>query len=378
MLATASSGLDGCMNPSDQLPEILQWQPYVLTFNIALAIALLVIPLADRLGKQHGITSKPGGRRVNEGDLRGVSRLGGLSLYLSFTVAVLIGQYQPVPRFDPYEVIRITGLLLGGTLIFVVGLLDDIFHFGSLPQFLGQFLAAAVAVIFQIFIEYVNNPLTGQQTEPWPYIVTVALSFFWLVGMMNTVNWMDGLDGLAAGVAFITGTVLFVNSTFRLDPPQTSVSLLFVALMGSSLGFLLYNFYPARIFMGGGAMYLGFLMGSLSIIGGAKMATVLLVMGLPLMDAVWQIVHRTRRGRSPFEGDRGHIHFRLLDMGFSHRQIVLAYYCFCAFFGVLTLVIESQFFKFVALGVMLGLVAIGLLIVTRLSPKNQGESSRST
>lgn len=366
------------MNPSDQLPEILQWQPYVLTFNIALAIALLVIPLADRLGKQHGITSKPGGRRVNEGDLRGVSRLGGLSLYLSFTVAVLIGQYQPVPRFDPYEVIRITGLLLGGTLIFVVGLLDDIFHFGSLPQFLGQFLAAAVAVIFQIFIEYVNNPLTGQQTEPWPYIVTVALSFFWLVGMMNTVNWMDGLDGLAAGVAFITGTVLFVNSTFRLDPPQTSVSLLFVALMGSSLGFLLYNFYPARIFMGGGAMYLGFLMGSLSIIGGAKMATVLLVMGLPLMDAVWQIVHRTRRGRSPFEGDRGHIHFRLLDMGFSHRQIVLAYYCFCAFFGVLTLVIESQFFKFVALGVMLGLVAIGLLIVTRLSPKNQGESSRST
>jgi UDP-GlcNAc:undecaprenyl-phosphate GlcNAc-1-phosphate transferase len=360
------------------LPEILQWQPYVLTFNLALVIALLVVPVADRLGRRFNIISKPGGRRVNEGDVRGVSRLGGVSLYLAFTIAVLVAQVMPVPRFDPYEVIRIAGLLLGGTIIFLIGLLDDIFHFGSLPQFLGQFLAAAVAVSFQIFIEYFNNPLTGQQTEPWPYVVTVALSFFWLVGMMNTVNWMDGLDGLAAGVALITGTVLFINSAFRLDPPQTSVSLLMLALMGSSLGFLLYNFYPARIFMGGGAMYLGFLMGTLSIIGGAKMATVLLVMGLPLMDAVWQIIHRIRRGRSPFEGDRGHIHFRLLDMGFSHRQIVLAYYCFCAFFGILTLVIESQFFKFVALGVMLALVAIGLVIVGRLSPLSQGESSRST
>jgi UDP-GlcNAc:undecaprenyl-phosphate/decaprenyl-phosphate GlcNAc-1-phosphate transferase len=378
MRATASLGLDRGMNYPDRLPEILQWQPYVLTFNIALVIALLVVPIADRLGKKYGITSKPGGRRVNEGDVRGVSRLGGLSLFISFTCAVLVAQAMPVPRFDPYEVVRISGLLIGGAIIFIVGLLDDIYHFGALPQFLGQFVAAAVAISFQIFIEFFNNPFTGQQTEPWPYIVTVALSFFWLVGMMNTVNWMDGLDGLAGGVAFITGAVLFVNSAFRLDPPQTSVSLLMVALMGSSLGFVLYNFYPARIFMGGGAMYLGFLMGSLSIIGGAKMATILLVMGLPLMDAAWQIVHRLRRGRSPFEGDRGHIHFRLLDIGFSHRQIVVAYYCFCTFFGILTLVIESQFFKFVALGVMLGLVAIGLIVITRITPKNHGESSKST
>jgi UDP-GlcNAc:undecaprenyl-phosphate GlcNAc-1-phosphate transferase len=130
--------------------------------------------------------------------------------------------------------------------------------------------------------------------------------------------------------------------------------------------------------MGGGAMYLGFLMGSLSIIGGAKMATVLLVMGLPLMDAAWQIIHRIRQGRSPFEGGRDHIHFRLHDIGFSQRQIVLAYYCFCAFFGILTLVIDSQFFKFVALAVMLTLVAIGLLIVDRIASHNQGESSKST
>jgi UDP-GlcNAc:undecaprenyl-phosphate GlcNAc-1-phosphate transferase len=117
--------------------------------------------------------------------------------------------------------------------------------------------------------------------------------------------------------------------------------------------------------MGGGAMLLGYLLGTLSIIGGAKMAAILLVMGLPLMDVAWQVVNRLRQGRSPFEGDRGHVHFRLLDMGFSQRQIVLVYYLFCAFFGILTLVIESQFYKFIALAVMLALVALGFVIVSR-------------
>ncbi|HEX2908045.1 MAG TPA: MraY family glycosyltransferase [Phototrophicaceae bacterium] len=347
---------------------------FVIVFTLALSLALVLTPLVIYLGKRYGVVSIAGGRRQNEGDKRGVAKLGGVVLFVSFTVAVLVAQLLPVPRQDPYEVVRLTGLLLGGLIIFIVGLLDDIFQFGSFPQFLGQFLAAAVAIIFQIFIEYVNNPLSGQQTEPWPYIVTVALSFFWLVGMTNTVNWLDGLDGLAVGVAFIAGTMLFVNSAFRVEPAQVSVSLLHLALLGSSLGFLLYNFYPARIFLGGGAMYLGYLLGTLSIIGGAKMATILLVMGLPLMDVVWQVVNRLRQGRSPFVGDRGHVHFRLQDIGFSQRRIVLVYYFFCAFFGILTLVIESQFYKFVALGVMLTLVGLGFFMVSRSS---QDKSSTS-
>lgn len=159
---------------------------------------------------------------------------------------------------DPYENIRLIGLLLGGTVIFVVGLLDDIYQFRALSIFTGQSIAAGIAIAFQIFIEFFNNPITGQQTVPWAYIVTVTLSYFWLVGMMNTVNFLDGLDGLAGGVAFIAGTMLFVNSALRVTPPQTSVSLLMLALMGSSLGFVLYNFYPARIMMGGGAFYLGY------------------------------------------------------------------------------------------------------------------------
>lgn len=160
--------------------------------------------------------------------------------------------------------------------------------------------------------------------------------------------------------------MLFINSAFRVEPAQTSVSLLHLALVGASLAFLLYNFYPARVFMGGGAPFLGFVLGALSIIGGAKMATILLVFGLPLVDALWQVVNRIRRKQSPFSGDRGHLHFRLLDRGFTQRQIVLGYYCFCAFFGVLTLVTSSQLFKFIALGVMFAAVALGFIFLSRI------------
>jgi UDP-GlcNAc:undecaprenyl-phosphate/decaprenyl-phosphate GlcNAc-1-phosphate transferase len=354
---------------------LANWVAFVIVFVLSLGISAAIIPLLDRLGRRWKIVAIPGGRRQSEGDQQRLSKLGGVSLYIGFTVTVLLMQLLPVPRLDPYEVIRLVGLLLGGTIIFISGLLDDIYHFSSFPQFLGQFLAAGIAILFQIFIEMLNNPFSGQQTDPWPFIVTVTLSFFWLVGMMNTMNWLDGVDGLAGGVAFIAGAMLFINSAFRVQPPQTSVSLLPLALMGCSLGFVLYNFYPARIFMGGGAVYLGYLLGTLSIIGGAKMATILLVMGLPLVDVGWQVVNRLRQGRSPFEGDRGHVHFRLVDMGVSQRWIALVYYLFCSFFGILTLVLESQFFKFVALGVLFVLVIIGFVILERT---NQGRSSASS
>ncbi|MBC8098718.1 MAG: undecaprenyl/decaprenyl-phosphate alpha-N-acetylglucosaminyl 1-phosphate transferase, partial [Armatimonadetes bacterium] len=192
------------------------------------------------------------------------------------------------------------------------------------------------------------------------------------------VNFLDGIDGLAAGVAFIASAMLFIHSAFVLQPAQTSVSLLPLALMGASLGFLLYNFYPARVFMGGGAYLLGYLVGALSIIGGAKMATILMVLGLPLLDFAWQVLNRMRQGRNPMHGDRGHLHFRLQDMGVDQRLIVLAYYTFCASFGVLTLVTTSQSFKFLAFGAMLVLVLIGFgLVASRASSPAQAESAHT-
>lgn len=341
------------------------WLSFVVVFILAFSTTIALVPVMIWLGERWGIIARAGGRRLTEGDLRGVSKLGGLAIFGGFMLAALAAQFLPVPRFDPYEVVRFTGLMLGSSFIMLVGFLDDRYELSPVVLGIAQIFAAGIAVAFQIFIEFLNNPLTGQQTEPWPYIVTVTLSMFWLGLMMNTVNFMDGLDGLAGGVAFIAGAMLFVNSAFVIEPAQVSVSLLPLALMGASLGFVMYNFYPARIFMGGGAVYLGYLLGCLSIIGGAKMATILLVMGLPLMDLAWQALNRLLHGRNPMQGDRGHVHFRLLDMGFSQRQIVLSYYGFCALFGILTLVTSSQLFKFIALGVMLALVGSGFALLTR-------------
>ncbi len=343
---------------------------FVMVFNLALAISLAMIPAARYISCRFDITSQPGGRRQES---LAMPKLGGLAIFAGFLIAIALAQLLPVPRFDPYEIIRLAGLIIGGIVIFALGIIDDIWGLNYFQAFLGQILSAAIAIVFQIFIEFFNNPFTGLQTDPWPPLVTVALTMFWLILMMNTVNLLDGSDGLAAGLAVIAGMVLFLNSAFRLEPAQTSVSLLPLALAGASLGFLVHNFYPARIYMGGSAWFLGYVLGTLSIIGGAKMATILLVMGLPLMDLGWQIINRLRHGYNPFHGDRGHLHFRLLDAGLlSPRQIALGYYAVCALLGLLTLVTASQLFKFIAFGLMLVFVAVGFIAVGRISPLRDG------
>lgn len=348
------------------MPESLRYVgSYLAVFLIAFVLAAVLTPLSQRLGSRFGIVDRPRGRHQHR---LPTPKLGGLAIYLAFTIAVLAAQIMPVPRFDPWEWVRLAGLLIGGLFIYVCGLVDDLRELGPLPQYLVQLGAAAIAITFRIFIETLNNPFTGVQTDPWPYIVTVTLSLFWLGLMMNTINWLDGVDGLAGGVALIAAAVLFANSAFKLDPPQISVSLLPLALIGALAGFLLFNFPPARVFMGtNGSFFLGYTVGCLSIIGGAKAATILLVMGLPLLDVVWQIFSRVMHGRPPTQGDRGHLHFRLLDLGVDPRLLVTGYYLFCACFGVLALITTSQLFKLVALVVMGGLVVAGFGFLTRRS-----------
>ena len=348
---------------------------FVIVFNTALATTLLAIPVARYLSFRFGVTSTPGGRRQER---VAMPKLGGLVIFLGFMAGVIVAQFVAIERQDPNEFTRLIGLIAGGAVIFSLGLIDDIFDLNYIQIFIGQAVASGIAIAFQIFIEFFNNPLTGSQTDPWSPVITVALTLFWLVLMMNTVNLLDGSDGLAGGIALIAGAVLFLNSAVRLAPPQTSVSLLPLALTGALAGFLIYNSYPARIYMGGSAWFLGYVLGALSIIGGAKMATILLVMGLPLMDLGWQIFNRLRSGANPFRGDRGHLHFRLQDSGLmTPRQIALSYYTVCAFFGFLTLVTTSQMFKFIAFAVMLICIAIGFAVVGRFSALDEDYTSSS-
>lgn len=333
---------------------------FALIFGVAFGLALAFTPLARRLGWRYGIVDVPGGRRVHE---RTVPRLGGLALYLPFMIALILTLILPQewlpPRQDPNELTRLAGVLLGSSFIFLVGLYDDRRELGPIPQLIAQFIAALIAIAFLVFIERVMNPFTDQLTIfPWPF--TIAFTLFWIMGMINTVNWLDGLDGLAAGITAVVSIVLAIHM-YR--EGQHSVALLPLALLGCTLGFLPYNFHPAKVFMGSsGALFLGFAVGTLSIVAGAKMATVLLVMGIPIMDVAWRIFDRLRQGRSSMKRDLGHLHFRLLDMGLSQPQIVVLYYLFCAFFGALALLIPSRLYKFFAL-LVLGLVTVVVLFL---------------
>jgi UDP-GlcNAc:undecaprenyl-phosphate GlcNAc-1-phosphate transferase len=333
--------------------------PFLLTFAVAFLGSLLLTPIAGRIARRYGFVDVP--REPRHLHRASIPRLGGLALFLPFLAAVGISLLLPVERKDALELSRLAGLVVGSAIVFGLGVWDDRKELGPLPQLTLQFVAAAIAIRCGITIAEIANPFGGMIELPLP--VMVGFTLFWIMGMMNTVNWLDGLDGLAGGVTVIASVLLFAHS-FRLG--QYSVALLPLALAGCVLGFLPFNFHPARVFMGtSGALFLGFALGSTAIIGGAKMATALLVMGLPILDVGWQIINRLRLGRSPFLGDRGHLHHRLLDSGFSQREVVLLFYLLCAAFGALALILSSGVQKLLALLVMAVVALVGLVALAR-------------
>ena len=325
---------------------------YVVVFALAFGLALIVTPLSATVGRRLGLVDHPGGRRTHQGD---ISRLGGMALFAGFMGAGLLVFGLSAAGFWPLlqaeELKLLTGVLVGSTLMFAFGLWDDYRELPARPQFAAQFIAALVAISFDIFIERATLPVFGY-IEKFPGWITFPLTIFWVMGMINTVNWLDGLDGLAAGVTAIA-SLLFAIHAYSLG--QTMVALFPLALAAACLGFLPFNFQPARVFMGSsGSMFLGFALASLSILAPAKVATALLVLGIPIIDVAWLTVRRWRRG-NPAQAGRDHLHYRLLEVGLSPRQIVLLYYLFCATFGVLALLIEDRLFKLVTLAIMGGL-----------------------
>lgn len=352
---------------------------YLLTLLTALLLTAALTPLAMVLGRRWGLVDEPGGRRRHQGI---IPRTGGLALFGGFFLTVLLTLLLPVlapgwaegwfpPRNDPNELRRLAALLAGSLFCVGMGLLDDRFRWPAWPQYLTQFAAACIAIAGLIFIKHVNSPFGGGLLfgpEGFPWWIVWPLTIFWYAGMMNTVNWLDGLSGLVAGVAAILCVVLAGAMIWVAEPPQLSVALLPVALLGASLGFLPFNFSPARVFMGSsGSYFVGFALASLGIVGGARLATVMLVVGLPALDVAWLIYDRRRRGLSPGQGGRDHLHFRLLDRGLSERTIVLGYWAWCALFGALTLLLDDRVYKMLALGA-LGVVGLAVLVWASQAP----------
>ena len=334
--------------------------PY-LTFAVALALSVLGTLAGMWAGKRFGILQVPGGRRRHA---RPVSRLGGLALLLGFCgTGVGLYLFTPLPA-DANLHLPLVGALAGTAFAAVWGLVDDWIELEPAPQFLLQAITAVIAIAADLVIGEVTLPAAfgfGLEPTRFLWIVSLPLTVFWVMGMMNTVNWLDGLDGLAVGVAAITAAC-FAAHSYKLG--QNEVALYSLALAGACVGFLLFNFHPARIFLGSaGAMALGFALSALSIIAPARVMTALLILAIPIADVAFQIVDRWRNGKSPLRGDRGHIHFRLSDLGLPQRPIVLGYYLVCITYGLAALWIESRWVK---VGIFAALVAIVFLLLTWL------------
>ncbi len=335
---------------------------------IALTLALFLTPVSIRLAQRWGLLDRPGGRRQHKG---WVPRIGGIALFGGFVGSILITRIFPQSWLpvstDPQEGWRVAGLLLGATFIALFGLADDRFNFSSRTQYLAQIAVALIAIFFTIFIERVNNPLpVGPDLLVFPWPLVWLLTIFWFMGAINTVNWLDGIDGLATSVAAIVAVVLAI---LMLRQGQYSVAILALALLGSAIGFLFFNFPPARVFMGSiGSYFLGYTLASLGLVAGARVATVLLVLGLPILDVAWLIWWRWRHGQPLGQGDRNHLHYRLLDKGYSQRQIVIGYAAFTAFFGAISLITASTVVKVIAL---LALLAVGAVIIWWASPREE-------
>jgi len=325
---------------------------------IPFVLSLGLTPLVTRAAQRWGIVARPGGRRRHVGL---VPRAGGVAVIIAFLVGILLPTLFPdrfPPIADPNQPTWFKGLLLGTLVAALGGLWDDIKDLPPAWQFAVQIACALIAIWSTLFIERVNNPLTNQQVV-FPRPVVWGLTLFWVVGMMNTVNWLDGVDGLAASVAGVFAVVLVIHLMMR---GLESVAMWPLALLGAILGFLPYNWPPARVFLGSvGAYGLGYIMAVLGIAAGAKVATVLLVLGLPIADVAWQIVRRRRAGRSPLHGDRGHLHLRLYDRGWSARRIVLLYVLWGSVMGAIALTITSRLLK-LGLLLLMVLLASGLFL----------------
>src|SRR4051794_237426 len=351
------------------IPTFGDYLPWLAVALVAAAVLSLVLtPVVRRFAIRLDNIDQPDARRVND---RPVPRGGGIAVAASFllvaVVAIMVNNTTgsvPLPAaLDPLE---LEGLLVGGAVATIIGVLDDTFQLRARWQLLGQLALAALAVAAGLTVTTIANPFGPRNivlTGPYAIGFTVV----WIVGMINSINFIDGLDGLSSGIALIAAATLgLISFTTAVSiSGQPFIGILCFALAGSLLGFLRWNFHPASIFIGtSGVMFVGYTLAVLSILGTAKVAVALLVLGVPIIDTFWIIVRRLATGHSPFTPDRGHIHHRLLDLGLSHSQTVLVIYGLCLLLAVLSFLLSGTgpVYAFLGLALLFGLV---LFLATR-------------
>lgn len=334
---------------------------------------------------------RPGPRKIHPLPL---PRLGGLGIVATFVI-VVIGYTLASHRLGFSEAKlwfideRLFSVIIGLLILLIVGLIDDIRGVTAWKKLFWQIVAAVVVVSFGTSIDFLRLPFgyhLDLSNVVWHFcagnfcfdikVLSDLLAVFWIVLLINTFNFLDGLDGLATGIAAITTFVIFFLSV---SLGQDANALLAIIIAGIALGFLPWNFHPARIFLGdSGSMALGFLIGVLAMISGGKLATSFLVLGIPLLDVGWVVLRRIMRGVSPFVADKRHFHHRLLTAGLSQKQAVLLLYLISVIFGTVAIMAKTQE-KALALIILMGLmVALALVLVVLELRKRATDKSLNT
>ncbi len=332
-------------------------------------VTVLITPLTIKFAKKYKLIDDPSIRpHPAHVQKRVVARAGGLPVFIGILVSILL--FIPLDK-------HIIGIILGGLVLLCVGLIDDILpDFSPYTRLVLQILAAAIVVISGVGITFITNPFGGVlRLDPWVVpvnifgahqIIVIAdlLAFLWIVWMMNIINWSKGVDGQMPGiiaVSAITIGFLSLKLSNAGDLNQLHIANLSFIVAGASLGLLLFNWYPAKIFPGfSGSTILGFMIATLSILSGAKLATALLVLLIPTVDFIFTFFRRVITGKSPFLGDQKHLHHLLLNKGWSHRKISLFYIFSCAILGLLATTLTTEKKIFVVLGV--GVVVMGVIL----------------
>lgn len=347
-----------------------------LPFLLALGLSLILTPVTISLAKKYKLIDDPR-RRPHPATIhkRIIPRAGGIAIFSAFVITALL----TLPMSQ-----KLLGIILGGLILIAVGIIDDWRDLKSPWKFAAQILAALVVVGSGIGISFITNPFSLSGIGNWGQTDVIRLdqyriffdffgqhsiiiladlfALFWIVWVINMVNFSSGVDGQMPGIVLITLIVIFAASLrFPGDQSQMIVSVLSLIGAGATLGFLFYNFYPAKIFPGdSGSYFLGFLVATLAILSGAKVGTAILVMTIPLVDGVFTVIRRLAEGKSPFVGDRKHLHHRLMELGWGQRRIALFYWLICAILGAAALTLHSAEKLFAA--VFVAIIVLGGLL----------------
>lgn len=333
-----------------------------VAFLLSFSATPMVISLAHKL---NAIDVPKEKRRVHK---KPTPLIGGLAIFYGFIVSVLC--FAVLDR-------ETAGILIGSVIIVIVGMIDDITDMRAIVKLLCQIIAAAIVVYSGVRIQHFANPFSAWIGPPYivlNYWISVAITIFWIVGVCNAVNLLDGLDGLAVGVSSIASVCMLA---LTLITQNANTAIIIAAVAGAGFGFLPYNFNPAKIFMGDtGALFLGFILACVSIQGFLKLSAIIsfaipiIVLGLPIFDTLFAIVRRLLKGQSPMSPDRGHLHHRLLDMGFSQKQTVAILYTLTTVLCLTAVVVSIK-------GYLRGVFLIlSVLIIILASLKLMGDNKK--